>query len=250
MNSPARPPPAHPVDQRHGADHQGDADGGGVEDAQGAAGGDRRAGVRAAALPHPAQRDRARARLRAPAARAPRGAEARRDPDRAPTRGCAARSTPTSSASPRSSIRRRRVFITAGRRAAQFVARTRRQLAAEFAYGDTPTFAEARAIAALARDLFLTRRGGRGAARGDAVRQHADPGSRCASSSCRSARSAVRRFPAWSAGAGGRRPGRSGVRARRRERARLPARALPEHLSSTSCCSTPRRASRARAWCR
>jgi F-type H+-transporting ATPase subunit gamma len=48
------------------------------------------------------------------------------------------------------------VFITAGRKAAQFVARTRRQLAAEFAYGDSPTFPEARAIAAFARDLFLT----------------------------------------------------------------------------------------------
>ena len=47
------------------------------------------------------------------------------------------------------------VFITAGRKAAQFVARTRRQLVAEFPYGDTPRFAEARAIAALARDLFL-----------------------------------------------------------------------------------------------
>jgi F-type H+-transporting ATPase subunit gamma len=47
------------------------------------------------------------------------------------------------------------VFITAGRRAAQFVARTRRQLAAEFAYQDAPTFPEARAIAAYARDLFL-----------------------------------------------------------------------------------------------
>jgi len=47
------------------------------------------------------------------------------------------------------------VFITAGRRAAQFIARTRRQLAAEFTYGDTPTVAEARAIAAFARDLFL-----------------------------------------------------------------------------------------------
>ncbi len=47
------------------------------------------------------------------------------------------------------------VFITAGRKAAQFVARTRRQLAAEFPYGDTPTFPEARAIAAMARDLFL-----------------------------------------------------------------------------------------------
>jgi F-type H+-transporting ATPase subunit gamma len=48
-------------------------------------------------------------------------------------------------------------FITAGRKAAQFVARTRRQLAAEFAYGDTPTFPEARAIAAIARDLFVKR---------------------------------------------------------------------------------------------
>lgn len=47
------------------------------------------------------------------------------------------------------------VFITAGRRVAQFIARTHRQLAAEFSYGDTPTFPEARAIASFARDLFL-----------------------------------------------------------------------------------------------
>ena len=47
------------------------------------------------------------------------------------------------------------VFIAAGRKAAQFIARTRRQLAAEFPYGDTPQFAESRAIAAMARDLFL-----------------------------------------------------------------------------------------------
>ena len=47
------------------------------------------------------------------------------------------------------------VFITAGRKAAQFVARTRRQLAAEFTYKDAPRFAEARAIATFARDLFL-----------------------------------------------------------------------------------------------
>jgi F-type H+-transporting ATPase subunit gamma len=47
------------------------------------------------------------------------------------------------------------VFITAGKRAAQFIARTRRQLAAEFAYGDSPRFAESRAIATFARDLFL-----------------------------------------------------------------------------------------------
>jgi F-type H+-transporting ATPase subunit gamma len=47
------------------------------------------------------------------------------------------------------------VYITAGRKAAQFIARSRRQLAAEFAYGDTPTFAEARAISSFAQDLFL-----------------------------------------------------------------------------------------------
>ena len=47
------------------------------------------------------------------------------------------------------------VFITAGRKAAQFVARSRRQLVAEFAYRDSPTYAEARAIAAFATDLFL-----------------------------------------------------------------------------------------------
>ena len=47
------------------------------------------------------------------------------------------------------------VFVTAGRRAAQFVARTGRQLVAEFTYTDTPRIAEARAIAACARDLFL-----------------------------------------------------------------------------------------------
>jgi F-type H+-transporting ATPase subunit gamma len=47
------------------------------------------------------------------------------------------------------------LYIAAGRKAAQFVARTKRQLAAEFAYRDSPTFPEARAIAAFARDLFL-----------------------------------------------------------------------------------------------
>jgi len=47
------------------------------------------------------------------------------------------------------------LFITAGRRAAQFIARSNRQLVAEFAYGDTPQFSEARAIAAFARSLFL-----------------------------------------------------------------------------------------------
>jgi F-type H+-transporting ATPase subunit gamma len=47
------------------------------------------------------------------------------------------------------------VFITAGKKAAQFVATTRRQLLAEFPYADAPRFAEARAMASFARDLFL-----------------------------------------------------------------------------------------------
>ena len=47
------------------------------------------------------------------------------------------------------------VFVTAGRKAAQFIARTRRQLAAEFSYKDTPLFSEARAISKFGQDLFL-----------------------------------------------------------------------------------------------
>ncbi len=47
------------------------------------------------------------------------------------------------------------VYVTAGRKAAQFIVRTRRQLAAEFTYKDAPLFSEARAISHFARDLFL-----------------------------------------------------------------------------------------------
>ena len=47
------------------------------------------------------------------------------------------------------------VYITAGRKAAQFVARTKRPLAAEFTYKDAPTFAEGRAVSKFAQDLFL-----------------------------------------------------------------------------------------------
>jgi F-type H+-transporting ATPase subunit gamma len=47
------------------------------------------------------------------------------------------------------------VFITAGKRAAQFIARTSRQLAAEFTFSDSPRIAEARPIANFARDMFL-----------------------------------------------------------------------------------------------
>ncbi len=47
------------------------------------------------------------------------------------------------------------VFITAGRKGAQFIARTKRAMSGEFTYKDTPTFAEARAISKFAQNLFL-----------------------------------------------------------------------------------------------
>lgn len=46
-------------------------------------------------------------------------------------------------------------FIAVGRKAAQFIARTGRQLVAEFPFTDRPQYSDARAIAGLARDLFL-----------------------------------------------------------------------------------------------
>jgi|SRR5882724_9830498 len=47
------------------------------------------------------------------------------------------------------------VFVAAGRKASQFLARTKRELAAEFTYKDAPLFGEARAISTFARELFL-----------------------------------------------------------------------------------------------
>ena len=47
------------------------------------------------------------------------------------------------------------VYITVGKRASQFIARSRRRLAAEFTISDSPRFVEARPIANFARDLFL-----------------------------------------------------------------------------------------------
>src|SRR5882757_760314 len=48
------------------------------------------------------------------------------------------------------------VSVAAGKKASQFVARTKRNLKAEFSYKDTPQFTEARAISKFARDLFLS----------------------------------------------------------------------------------------------
>ena len=47
------------------------------------------------------------------------------------------------------------VFVTAGRKAAQFIVRTKRNLAAEFNYKDTPSVAEAHAISNTLQELFL-----------------------------------------------------------------------------------------------
>jgi len=47
------------------------------------------------------------------------------------------------------------VYICAGKKGAQFISRTKRQLAAEFSYKDNPLFAEARAISKFAQDMFL-----------------------------------------------------------------------------------------------
>jgi len=47
------------------------------------------------------------------------------------------------------------VFITAGKRESQFIARTHRILVAEFTFTDSPRMDEARPIANFARDLFL-----------------------------------------------------------------------------------------------
>ena len=46
------------------------------------------------------------------------------------------------------------VHVTAGRKASQFIARTKRRLAAEFTYKDAPMFSEARAISKFAQELF------------------------------------------------------------------------------------------------
>jgi F-type H+-transporting ATPase subunit gamma len=46
-------------------------------------------------------------------------------------------------------------FIAVGKKAAQFIVRTRRKLVAEFTYHDTPTFAECGTISRFAQNMFL-----------------------------------------------------------------------------------------------
>ena len=100
-----------------------------------------RGAVRAPALSHPAQRDHPGRRFRASAPEVREVRSARGDPDR--RRQGAVRRAQHQRVPPRRAVRSpATIFITAGRKAAQFVARTGRQLAAEFAYGDSPTFPE------------------------------------------------------------------------------------------------------------
>ena len=47
------------------------------------------------------------------------------------------------------------LFVTAGKKGAQFISRTKRQLIAEFTYKDAPLFAEARAISKKLQEMFL-----------------------------------------------------------------------------------------------
>jgi F-type H+-transporting ATPase subunit gamma len=47
------------------------------------------------------------------------------------------------------------VYIAAGKKGSLFIARVKRNLAAEFPYKDVPSFGEARAISKFAQDLFL-----------------------------------------------------------------------------------------------
>ena len=46
-------------------------------------------------------------------------------------------------------------FVAAGKKAAQFLARTRRKLVAEFTYHDTPKYAEFQAISKFVQEMFL-----------------------------------------------------------------------------------------------
>ena len=48
------------------------------------------------------------------------------------------------------------VYICAGKKGAQFISRTKRNLAAEFTYKDNPMFSEARAISKFAQEMFLS----------------------------------------------------------------------------------------------
>ncbi len=163
-------------DQRHGADHQGHADGGGVEDAQGPAGRHRGGAVRAPAVPHPAQRDDAAMDFTHPLLEV-REVRKRAVILVAADKGlCGALNTNV--------FRLAAQFDPASRRSSSPPAARPRSSSAAAA-GSSPRssptatrrrIAEARAIAACARDLFLQGEVDEVRDRHHALRQHADPG--------------------------------------------------------------------------
>ena len=191
-----------------------------------------------------------RDRVQAPAARSARRPQARGHPRRRRQGPVRRAQHATCFASPRSSIRRRPSSSPpAARRRSSLRARGR-QLAADFAYGDSPHVRRSAGHCRVRARSLSEERSGRSAGRGDALRQHDDAGGG-------PARVPAGRRDHEHPGAGnairgraraGRR--RAPLRAQRRGDAQLPARRTTSTSSCTRCCSTRRRASRAPAWCR
>ena len=178
--------------------------------------------------------------------------QARGHPDRAPTRAVRRAQHAICSAWPRSSIRDRPIFITAGRKAAQFVARTQRSWPRSSPTAIRRRFAEARAIATFARDLFLKGEVDQVRIVATRFRQHADPEAGRRSSTCRSARSQALQLPGRGEadGAARRTPTESLFEPGAGGGARLSARPLSQLLRLSRAARTPRPASTARAWWR
>ena len=231
-----RTPPAHPLDQQHGADHQGHADGRRVEDAQGAAGRDRHPAVRrACSTASSGRRRRTRSISRIRCWKCARSRSARSSSSRADKGLCGALNSNVFrlAAQFRSAVDRlhhgrpqgravRRPHAAAARRPSSRTA-TRRVRRSPRDRGARPR-------------SVPEGRGGRGPDRGDAIRQHADPAGRSSSSFCRSAKSRA---------ADSRRRIRSGP-GRRHHRVRSSSRApkrssaicsgTTSTSSSTTCC--------------
>ena len=202
MNSPRDLRRRIKIDRRHGADHQSDADGGGVEDAQGAAGGDRRPGrsrgsstacsaapiAHAPGFKHPLLEQREVRSARGHPGRRRQGAVRRAQHQRV---------SPRVAVRPgHDAVRHRRTARRAVRRADPPPPgrRVRLRRHADLCRGARHRRRRARPV----RDG----RGRRGADRRDALRQYADPDAGLAANSSPSARSRACRFPASTPGGG------------------------------------------------
>ena len=183
-----------------------------------------------------AARPHTRGRLHASAARGPRGPQACGHPGRAPTRACAAHSTPTCSGSPSQFDPASTVFITAGRKAAQFVARTRPAARRRVRLRRLADIRRGAGDRRASPATLPEGRGGPGADRRDAVRQHAHPGAGDDRVSAGRRDQGLQVAGAESRGELGRRHDRDRVRAERRGGARLSARRITSTSTSTTCC--------------